>query len=55
MSDLMMLGTNRYPQRSKVDTRSVKRTQRAVVLNARLIYMTNVFKLSIAIRQLQVY
>ena len=52
MSDLMMLDTIRYPQRSKVDARSVKRIQGVVVLSARLIYMTNVLKFSMGIRHL---
>ena len=46
MFNLMMLETLRYSQRSKVDVRSLKRIQGAFLLSAKLIYMTNVLKLS---------
>ena len=49
MSDLIMLDDIRYPQRSKVDVRSVKSIHSVVALSTRLIYMMNVLKLSIIV------
>ena len=55
ISNLTILDTIRYPRRGKVDVMSVKGIRGIVVLSARLIYLTNVLKLSIGIRQFQIY